>query len=423
MSISARDAAVVWHPFSQMQLDSPVPAIVRGEGALLYDEQGRSYVDAISSWWVNLHGHAHPHISDCIAAQLEKLHQVIFAGFTHEPAVELSERLLAILPSNQSRVFFSDDGSTAVEAALKICVQYWGNKAQPRRRFVAFKDGYHGDTFGAMAVGGRGLFVQHYAEMLFEVSHVDPPHPGREQESVEQLAKLLDRGDVCAFIFEPLLQGVAGMRLHSAAGLDQMMQLCREAGVPTIADEILTGFGRTGRNFACNYLTEKPDLICLSKGLTGGTLPMGITTASNPIYERFLSDSRERAFLHGHSYTANPLACAAALASLDLLLAAECREQLARISEAQSVFLTKLQHTKLARNPRALGTVAAFEIGDDPAYGSQARDKILKFFLGQGLLIRPLGNTIYLLPPYCIQNADLERAQAACLRLASQGLP
>jgi len=414
LSISERDKKIIWHPFTQAQIEPDSIAIVCGEGATLTDERGRRYIDAVSSWWVNLHGHANPHIAKAIKEQLEKLHQVIFAGFTHEPAVRLAEKLLSILPSNQSRIFYSDDGSTAVEAALKMCVQFWNNLGQKRSRFLALEGGYHGDTFGAMSVSGRGLFNAPFDELLFEVCHL--PNPDSSQ-AITKLKSQIDSGLIAGFIYEPLLQGSAGMKLYSAQGLEQMLRICRQAGIPLIADEVLTGFGRTGKTFASDYLDTKPDIIALSKGLSGGTLAIGVTSASEAIYTSFLSNDRARMFLHGHSYTANPLACAASLASLELLQSSQTTQAISRISESHLIFASKLRDQPFPHNVRTLGSMLAFEYGEhaQSSYSSDLRDRLYRFFIEKGVLLRPLGNTIYVLPPYCIEPEQLSLVYDAIL--------
>jgi adenosylmethionine---8-amino-7-oxononanoate aminotransferase len=409
MSLSERDAAVVWHPYTQMKIAGSPIAITRGEGAYLYDESGNSYIDAVSSWWVNIHGHAHPYIAEKVSAQLRELEHVIFAGFTHRPAVELAERLLEKLPGDQARVFYSDNGSTAVEVALKMAFQYWHNKAKQRTKIIAFKDAYHGDTFGAMSVSGRGSFTQPFFPFLFDVHFIDPPLEGNE--AVRQLQDLIDKEEeaIAAFIFEPLIQGTAGMKMHSEQGLSELVKLCRKHGIFTIADEVMTGFGRTGKMFASEYLTESPDIFCLSKGITGGTMAMGVTTCTREIFDAFFSDDRLKTFFHGHSYTANPVSCAAALASLDLMEKEETWESIQRITESHSKFITGIKDSPVLLGCRSIGTIAAMELdAGESSYFSSIRDKAYSFFLENGIILRPLGNIIYILPPYCISQDDLD---------------
>src|SRR5690606_35960032 len=318
MNLQQRDKAVNWHPYTQMKTAEDIIPIVKGKGIYLFDDLGKQYIDAVSSWWVTLHGHAHPYIAQKVSQQLNTLEQVIFAGFTHEPAVQLSENLLNLLPDNQEKVFYSDNGSTAVEVALKMCIQYWHNQGKEKTKILAFKDAYHGDTFGAMSVSGRSIWTKPFGEMLFEVIFIDTP----TSENLNALKTIIQNHslETACFIYEPLIQGAAGMLMHKAEDLSALMKFCKELGILMIQDEVFTGFGRTGKLFAANYLSEKPDIMCFSKGLTGGTMPMGITTSSNEIFESFLSDDKYKTLFHGHSFTANPLACTAALASMELLL-------------------------------------------------------------------------------------------------------
>ena len=410
-SLAERDKAVIWHPFTQMQT-APLPIpIVRAEGSVLYGADGRTYLDMISSWWVNLHGHAHPYIAERVSQQLRTLEHVIFAGFTHEPAVELAERLLSILPPNQAKVFYSDNGSTAVEVALKMAFQYWHNLGQPRRKVVALDGAYHGDTFGAMAVGGRSAFSAPFAPFLFDVDYIPAPVPGQE-ETVLQLAETLFTADVAAFIAEPLVQGSGGMVMYEPDVLDKLFQLARRSGSLIIADEVMTGFGRTGRLFASDYLQEKADLMCLSKGLTGGTMALGVTTCTQTIYDAFLSDDKLKTLFHGHSFTANPLACTAALASLDLTLSEETKLNLKRIGDQHTAFSQTLAQSSVVANVRQRGTLLAFDLVTEGAtsYFNNIRDVAYNFLLERGVLMRPLGNVLYLMPPYCTSNEQLQYA-------------
>ncbi|MBT2558152.1 adenosylmethionine--8-amino-7-oxononanoate transaminase [Hymenobacter sp. ISL-91] len=410
-TLSERDAAVLWHPYTQMQT-APLPiAITRGEGSWLMAEDGTRYLDAISSWWVNLHGHAHPHIAARVSEQLRTLEHVLFAGFTHPAAVELAEQLLQILPQNQARAFYSDNGSTAVEVALKMVLQYFHNQGQPARRtFICFQNSYHGDTFGAMAVSARGAFTEPFWPLLFDVEFIDVPVPGRETEVLSQLDRLLQNPNVAGFIFEPLVLGTAGMVLYEPEVLSEMLRRCHAAGVLAIADEVMTGFGRTGPLFASSLLTEQPDLMCFSKGLTGGTLAMGLTTCAAPIYNAFLSDDKMRALFHGHSYTANPVACAAALASLELTRTDECTHQRQRIGAAHAAFKIEVEGQPGIRAVRHRGTILAVEYdpGEGTSYFSRLRDAFYQLALDQRVVLRPLGNVVYLLPPYCTTDAELE---------------
>ncbi len=407
MTLSERDLKVIWHPYTQMQTAQPPIPIIRGEGACLYDQNDKCYIDAISSWWVNIHGHAHPYIAQKVAEQLQKLEHVIFAGFTHEPAVELAERLLKILPANQAKVFYSDNGSTAVEVAIKMCLQYWHNQGLRRTKILAFKNAYHGDTFGAMAVSGRSAFTAAFDSLLFEVEFIDLPNEENISNLKSQVSNL--KSDLACFIFEPLVQGAAGMIMYEAAYLDQLMAHCREEQILLIADEVFTGFGRTGKAFACEYVSVDPDIMCFSKGLTGGTMAMGLTTCAQHIYEAFLSEDRLKTLFHGHSYTANPVACSAALASLDLFLDDATDANIQRIAENHRQFALKIKDHPRIRTIRQTGTIIVmeWETGSDTSYFSSLRDRLYQCFLDAGIILRPLGNIIYILPPYCISDEQL----------------
>ncbi|RYY36407.1 MAG: adenosylmethionine--8-amino-7-oxononanoate transaminase [Sphingobacteriaceae bacterium] len=407
MNLVERDKKVIWHPYTQMQTALPHIPIVRGEGTCVYDTDGKKYIDAVSSWWVNIHGHANPYIAQKVAEQLTKLEHIIFAGFTHEPAVELAERLLAILPSNQQKVFYSDNGSTAVEVAIKMCLQYWHNKGEQRTKILAFKNAYHGDTFGAMSVSGRSAFTAAFDSLLFEVEFIDLPTNENLQSIKSQISNL--KSQLACFIFEPLVQGSAGMVMYEAEYLNELVAHCREEKVLTIDDEVFTGFGRTGKPFACNHLTEQPDIMCFSKGITGGTMAFGLTTCTQDIYNAFLSDDKLKTLFHGHSYTANPVACAASLASLDLFLQPDTAKNIHRIADSHAAFAKKIKHHAKIKNIRQTGTILAmeWETGNNTSYFSSLRDTLYKYFLNAGIIMRPLGNIVYILPPYCITDTEL----------------
>jgi adenosylmethionine-8-amino-7-oxononanoate aminotransferase len=410
MSLLERDKQAIWHPFTQMKTSPRHVPVIKGDGAVLTDENGKEYIDAVSSWWVNIHGHSHPYIADKVHDQFQQLEHVIFAGFTHEPAVRLGERLLSHLPANQNKIFYSDNGSTATEVGVKMAFQYWYNIGQQKTRIVAFKDAYHGDTFGAMSVSGRSPFNNPFAPFLFDVEYIDLPHHGKEQQSIEQFKELVKTEDVAAFIFEPLVQGVGGMSMYDREPLDELLSICQEHNVLAIADEVMTGFYRTGEFLATDHLRTNPDMICLSKGLTGGSLPMGITSCTQEIYEAFLSEDKMKTFFHGHSYTANPLACAAANASLDLLEQESRLNDIKRIVESHRAFAKELDQEEQVSNVRQWGTILAFDVktGEGTTYFSNLRDTIYEFFMERGFLLRPLGNTIYIMPPYCITDDQLQ---------------
>ena len=407
-TLTERDQAVIWHPYTQMQHADPPIAIVRGEGVYLIADDGTKYLDAISSWWVNIHGHAHPYIAEKVAEQLKTLEHAIFAGFTHPSAIVFAERLLNILPANQAKVFYSDNGSTAVEVALKMCLQFWSNQKQERIKILAFNNSYHGDTFGAMAVSARSAFTKPFEQLLFDVEFIDLPNKTNLHHLKSHISHL--KSELAAFIYEPLIQGAAGMLMYNAADLDELLDHCRNEGVLLIADEVMTGFGRTGKLFATDHLQLKPDVMCFSKGITGGTMAMGVTTCTQNVFDAFLSDDKLKTLFHGHSFTANPVTCAAAIASMDLLEKPETTADINRISDRHSQFRMKIAgHPKL-RNIRQTGTIIAFEweTGEGTSYFNQLGKNLYKFFLDQRIILRPLGNIIYILPPYCITNEQLD---------------
>lgn len=408
MSLEEKDQKYIWHPFTQMKTARPALPIVKAEGTVIIDDKGNSYIDAISSWWVNLHGHSHPYIAEKVYEQMLQLEHVVFAGFTHTPAVELCEKLSKHLPANQAKFFFSGDGSSAVEIALKMSVQYWKNKGESKTRFVAFEGAYHGETFGAMSAGARSVFSAPFSDLLFETAHI--PFPKNENNCIDCLKQELAKGDVAAFIFEPLVQGAAGMRMYKAETLNKLIQICKEAGVLCIADEVMTGFGRTGTTFAVNQIEAEPDFICMSKGLSGGTLPLSLTTCTKDIYDAFLGDDIQKAFLHGHSFTGNPIGCVAAIASLELLEKDECQRAIKYISDRHQSFATKIKTLKVLLDVRCTGTIIALELKvDSSGYASSIRQGLYNAFLEQGVLLRPLGNVIYMIPPYCITEKELNK--------------
>jgi len=410
-SLVEKDAQHVWHPFTQSKKGSSPLPVVGAEGSYLHLEDGRRILDGISSWWTCLHGHAHPYIGERLMQQFATLDHVLFAGFTHRPAVELSERLLELLPSPLKKVFFSDNGSTAVEVAIKMSFQYWYNRGegQARKKMIAFKGSYHGDTFGSMSVAARTPFNKPFWPFLFDVIFVEPPVPGKEEDSLQQMREALKDDDIAAFIFEPLVQGAGGMVMHSAKVLGELMILCKEKGVLTIADEVMTGFGRTGNLFATQNLSCSPDIISLSKGISGGVMPLAVTACTQEICQMFSSEDMQKTFFHGHTYTANPLACAAGLASLDLLTSEECSQQRAHIEACHRKVQSEFARSPAVKDCRVQGTILAVEYNsqEESSYFNPIRDQLYDFFVGNDVLLRPLGNVAYVLPPYCITEEEL----------------
>jgi len=420
-NLLSRDKEAIWHPFTQHGLGRPLLPVAGGAGAVIRDTEGREYLDMISSWWVNLHGHGRPELAKAVADQILKLDHVQFAGATHEPAVRLAERLLeATGLRGKAKVFYSDNGSTAVEVALKIAYQHWANKGRPRRLFATLEGSYHGDTVGAMSVGRSSGFFDSFSGMMFETTVLPVPlvwkgFPNEEGEdaALREIASLLDRsGDQMAgLIVEPLIQGAGGMRFHSLRYLVELCRLFQERSIPVIFDEVMTGFGRTGSFFAYQQTQVIPDLICLSKGITGGILPLSATIASNLLFESFLGDDFSSALAHGHSYTANPAACAAALCSLDLHKETDSLGQVARMNARMAHHLEELGRHPKIEHPRLLGGILAFDLASSSrSYSAAVGRELSNFAQERGILMRPLGNVLYLMPPYCTSDEQLDRA-------------
>jgi adenosylmethionine-8-amino-7-oxononanoate aminotransferase len=414
MNLSERDKLYNWHPYTQHKTAADFPAIIKGKDALLWDENGKEYVDAIASWWVNPYGHSNKVIADAIYEQLTTLEHVLFGGFTHDKAVLLAEKLMTILPKNQKKLFYSDNGSTAVEVALKCALQYNYNKGIKKTKILAFEDAFHGDTFGAMASSGISFFTEAFKGSLLEVIRIPVPTKGNEEKSIKALKDLVATNEYAAFIFEPLVQGAAGMVMYSPEVLDQMIAICSQTNVFAIADEVMTGFGKTGKIFATDYLTNKPDMMCLSKALTGGTIPMAITTFTQEVFDGFYSDDVNKALFHGHTFTANPTGCAAALASINLLQTAEMQNNIARINQSHLRFEQKIQSHPKIKTTRVLGVIFALEIKTEnqESYYGTMRNKLYNFFIENGVILRPVGNIVYILPPYVISESQLEKVYA-----------
>ncbi len=403
----------IWHPYTQHAINPQSIHIDRAQGAYLYSGQ-RQIIDAISSWWVITHGHCHPKIVKAVQAQAAKCDQVIFAGFTHAPAEDLAEKLLAVVGDDLAHVFYTDSGSTAIEAALKMAIGYWEHthdrKSKPRRKIIALEGGYHGDTFGTMSVGGRSVYHKIYEPYMFEVEHIPFSEKGAESKTFESLEKVLkeNKDNIAAFIFEPLLQAAGGMRIYSAEALNMMADMCRAHGVLLIADEVMTGFGRTGTMFACDQTNFTPDIMCMSKGLTGGFMALGATLCSKNIYDAFYTQDKSKMFFHSSSFMGNPLACAAAGASLDIWKSQNVQANIDLIAATHAKAANDLTQHDNITNIRQIGTMLAMDIiVEDGGYLSDIQPKLYEYFLSQNTLLRPLGNTIYILPPYCVNKSDL----------------
>ena len=411
----------VWHPFTQHAVQPEATMISKGEGAWLEAADGKRIFDAISSWWVVTHGHRHPHIVQAIKDQADQLDQVIFAGFTHEPAEKLARHLVAITPPELEYVFFSDSGSTSVEVALKMALGYWQHQGSKRSRILALEGAYHGDTIGGMSVGERGVFNAPYDPLLFDVERIPFPAIGREDATLGALNAACKRSDVAALIVEPLVLGAGGMLIYPPHVLAEMKRICEAHDVLLIADEVMTGWGRTGTLFACEQAGIAPDIACYSKGLTGGSVPLAVTLCRADIFDAHYSTDRSRTFFHSSSYTANPIACAAALANLEIWQREPVMERIASLASLHQERLARFRDDDRFKNVRQIGTIAALDIAvKDAGYLADIGPRLYRGFLARGLLIRPLGNTIYLMPPYCSTASDLDLAYAAIDELAGK---
>lgn len=417
-AIIASDKRYIWHPYTQHGTEVEPIVIARARAASLFDTDGNEILDLISSWWTCTHGHAHPKINAALAHQAETLEHVMFAGFTHAPAAHLAETLAGLLPADLNRVFFSDDGSTSVEVAIKIAYQSWVNRGEPRRRMlVAFDGGYHGDTLGAMSVGRSSQMFGAFKDLMCEVRVV--PFPGtfesddaadeREADALAALEALLaeDGQSIAALIIEPMMQGSAGIRFCRPSFLKRLVETAQAAGVIVIFDEVATGFGRTGKLFAMEHAEIVPDLVCLSKGITGGYMPLAATVARDGLFDMFLGDNFDKALPHGHSFTANPLACAVALAALSLYEEEQTMARIAQINAKHRAMLDVLAARSDVSRHRVLGPVLAFDVNEGGEYQSEVSRKLRTWYLGNGLNIRPIGSTVYLMPPYCITDDEL----------------
>lgn len=415
MSLVDRDKQFVWHPFTQHKTAGDHLEIVKASGVTLVDASGNEYIDANSSWWVNVHGHAHPHIGKAISDQFNTIDHIVFAGVTHPKAVELAERIVEKCPNNLKKVFFSDNGSTAIEVGLKMAFQYYHNLEKPRRKVVALNGAYHGDTFGAMSVGQRGYFNAPFEPFFFDVDYLEFPTSENKAAILGRAEELFASGEVAALILEPLVQGAAGMRMYSPEVLDQLTAIAHKHGSLVIFDEVMTGFGRTGKLFSMDHCQNKPDIVTFSKGLTAGVMALGLTVASQEIFEAFLAEEKTKAFLHGHSFTANPIACAVACANLDLFDEPTTHENIKAVVDWGTEFATELKSIARVKQVRQTGTIVAFDIdtGEGDTYFSDIRERAYAHFLKSGVLLRPLGNTMFVNPPYCISKSEYSKITEA----------
>ena len=409
MSLKERDKKHLWHPLKQHQLQPESIAIVKAKGCVLTDENGNEYIDAISSWYTCMFGHCNNYIIEKTYQQMQQLDQIMFSDFTHEPAVKLSEELIKILPKGQNKIFFNDNGSTAVEAGIKMALQYYFNKGEKRSTFIAFENGFHGDTFGAMSVSGLSVYNGPFEEFLIDVKRIPTPNRTNHQDILKQLENFVSNYDIAGFIYEPLVQGAAGMKIHDAEGLNEILTFCKTNNILTIADEVMTGFGKTGKYFASDYIESKPDIICLSKALTAGLVPMAITSCTQDIYDAFLSNEMAKGFFHCHTYSGNPIACSTAIAAIELLQSEEIQNNINRIIKSHQEFNKHIKTHSKVKSTRQIGVIFAIDLNTKTERYGDLRDKLLKFFMDRGVFLRPLGNTIYIQPPYIIKEKELNK--------------
>ena len=409
LSLTERDQKHLWHPLTQHKVSAEMLPIKSAKACTLTDDTGKEYIDGISSWYTAVYGHCNNYITKKVAAQMQNLDQVVFSGFTHQPAIELSEALIPILPEGQQKLFFNDNGSTATEIGIKMALQYHYNLGNDRKVMLAFEDGFHGDTFGAMSVSGLSVYNGAFEDHFIKVERIPVPNGENNEEVVEILKQKIAENNLAGFIYEPLIQGAAAMKFHDADGLNAILKICRENEIILVADEVMTGFGKTGKHFASEYMDEKPDVVCMSKALTAGLLPMGLTSCSMKIYEAFYSDDIGKGLFHGHTYTANPLACAAALAGVELLTSEKIQSNISKIIDSNLIFLEKLKVNSKVLNPRTMGVIMAFELDVEMERYGSLRNKLFTFFMDRGVFLRPLGNTIYILPPYVITEKELQK--------------
>lgn len=420
MSLAERDKKYLWHPLTQHKTHPVTLAIKKASNCTLEDYNGKTYIDAIASWYTCMYGHCNPKIISAVQKQMETLDQIIFSGFTHAPAIELSEALIEILPSNQRKLFFSDNGSTTIEIGIKMALQYHFNLGNKKDTLIAFDNGFHGDTFGAMSVSGLSVYNGPFEDFSLKVVRIPTPNKKNIDSILKELSNLTSIHNIAAFVYEPLVQGAAGMKMHCENGLNALIKYCNSNQIITIADEVMTGFGKTGKNFASDYMENKPEIMCLSKALTAGLLPMGITSCSEKIYSAFYSDDLSKGFFHGHTYSANPLACIAALSGIELLTSKEIQDQIKFISKSHLKFTEALKIKAIVKEVRCKGVILALDLNLEINRYGNLRDELYRKFLELGVYLRPLGNTIYILPPYTISNNELKKVYQAIENVIDQ---
>ena len=386
---------------------------MKAKGALLFDEEGKTYVDAVSSWYTAMYGHCNDYIVERVHRQMQQLDQIIFSGFTHEPAIELSEKLMAILPQNQQKLMFNDNGSTSTEIGIKMALQYHHNKGQTRKTLLAFEEGFHGDTFGAMSVSGLSVYNGPFEEFFIDVKRIPLPTATNQEELIKAIEAFHAETPLAGFIYEPLVQGAAGMKMYQPAHLDSILQKCKELGIILIADEVMTGFGKTGSFFASDFIEVKPDVICLSKALTAGLVPMGVTTCTQAIFDAFYDDDIGKGLFHAHTYSANPIACATAIAALDLLQSEEIQQNIKQIQSWHAAFASEIEKHPKVHSTRQQGTIFALELDVPMERYGNLRYQIYERCMAEGVYLRPLGSTIYILAPFVTTQEQMQKVYAA----------
>jgi len=417
MSLVQRDQQHIWHPLTQHKVKKEMLPIKKAKGVILTDEEGKEYIDGISSWYTAVYGHCNAYITNKVHQQMQQLDQVVFSGFTHEPAIKLAETLVEILPSKQQKIFFNDNGSTATEIGIKIALQYHYNQQNDRKVMLAFEEAFHGDTFGAMSVSDLSVYNGAFQDHFIKVERIPVPNGNNTEEILNIIEEIHESTPLAGFIYEPLVQGAAAMKMHNAEGLNQILKFCKKKDIVLVADEVMTGFGKTGKNFASLYLEEEPDVVCMSKALTAGLLPMGATSCTQEVFDAFYDEDIAKGLFHGHTYTANPLACTAALAGIELLTSEEIQQNIKEINAQHLAFDEQVKNHPLVESTRCIGTIYALDLAVENSRYGNLRDKIYNYFMSNGIYLRPLGKTIYIACPYVIKKEELDKIYSTIINL------
>ena len=417
MSLVQRDQQHIWHPLTQHKVKKEMLPIKKAKGVILTDEEGKEYIDGFSSWYTAVYGHCNAYITNKVHQQMQQLDQVVFSGFTHEPAIKLAETLVEILPSKQQKIFFNDNGSTATEIGIKIALQYHYNQQNDRKVMLAFEEAFHGDTFGAMSVSDLSVYNGAFQDHFIKVERIPVPNGNNTEEILNIIEEIHESTPLAGFIYEPLVQGAAAMKMHNAEGLNQILKFCKKKDIVLVADEVMTGFGKTGKNFASLYLEEEPDVVCMSKALTAGLLPMGATSCTQEVFDAFYDEDIAKGLFHGHTYTANPLACTAALAGIELLTSEEIQQNIKEINAQHLAFDEQVKNHPLVESTRCIGTIYALDLAVENSRYGNLRDKIYNYFMSNGIYLRPLGKTIYIACPYVIKKEELDKIYSTIINL------